>query len=111
MFNNQKIDYSLYLVTESALISPTSPSFTEHISALLDGGVSIVQLREKELSTAAFVKRGQEVLEVTRRRGVPLIINDRVDVALAIGADGIHVGQDDMGITTPKAAFISVCGC
>ena len=96
-FQKDRVDYTLYLVTDSALLSPSANSFEDHVSQLIDGGVTIVQLREKALSTADFIERGRRLLEITREKNVPLIINDRVDVALAIGADGIHVGQDDMG--------------
>jgi thiamine-phosphate diphosphorylase/hydroxyethylthiazole kinase len=92
------VDYSLYLVTDSSLLCPSTKSFEDHVALLIDGGVTVVQLREKSLSTADFVKRGQKLLELTRSKKIPLIINDRVDVALAIDADGVHVGQDDMGM-------------
>jgi len=91
------IDYSLYLVTDPGLLAPSATSFEDHIEQLILGGVTVVQLREKTLSTAHFVQRGKRLLEITRKHGIPLIINDRVDVALAIDADGVHVGQDDMG--------------
>jgi thiamine-phosphate diphosphorylase / hydroxyethylthiazole kinase len=94
----EEVDYSLYLVTDSGLISTSAQSFENHVSLLVEGGVSIVQLREKTMSTANFVERGRQLLDITRRRKIPLIINDRLDVALAIDADGIHIGQDDMGI-------------
>ena len=91
------VDYSLYLVTGSGLLSSSAKSFEDHIEQLIEGGVTIVQLREKSLSTADFVKRAKRLLEVTQPRKIPLVINDRVDVALAVDADGVHVGQDDMG--------------
>jgi len=91
------VDYSLYLVTDSALLCASAKSFEDHVAQLIEGGVTVVQLREKSLSTADFVKRGQKLLELTRSKKIPLIINDRLDVALAIDADGVHVGQDDMG--------------
>jgi thiamine monophosphate synthase len=93
------IDYSIYLVTDSGLLSPSAKSFEDHIQELVEGGVTIVQLREKTLSTADFIKRGEHLLEITRPKKIPLIINDRLDVALAIDADGVHVGQDDMGLS------------
>jgi thiamine-phosphate diphosphorylase/hydroxyethylthiazole kinase len=95
---DEQVDYSLYLVTDSGLLSPSAKSFEDHVGRLIDGGVTIVQLREKTLSTADFVERGRKILDITRPKKVPLIINDRVDVALAIDADGVHVGQDDMGM-------------
>ena len=91
------VDCSLYLVTDSSLLAPSAKSFEDHVEQLIQGGVTVIQLREKTLSTAEFVQRGKRLLEITRRHGIPLIINDRVDVALAIDADGVHVGQDDMG--------------
>jgi thiamine-phosphate diphosphorylase / hydroxyethylthiazole kinase len=92
-----KVDYSLYLVTDSGLLSPSAKSLEDHVQKLVEGGVTIVQLREKSLSTADFIRRGKQLLRITKERGIPLIVNDRLDVALAIDADGVHVGQDDMG--------------
>jgi len=97
ILKREDIDYSLYLVTDSGLLSPTANSFEDHVSQLIEGGVTVVQCREKTLPTADFVQRGKRLLEITRPKGIPLIINDRIDVALAIDADGVHVGQDDMG--------------
>ena len=96
--DKNKVDYSLYLVTESQLLPKTAISFEDHILQSIEGGVTVVQLREKQLSTNEFIKRGKLLLAITRSRDIPLIINDRVDIALAINADGVHVGQDDMGI-------------
>lgn len=62
------------------------------------GGVTMVQLREKSAPTRAFVAEAVVLREALRERGVPLIVNDRADVALAVGADGVHVGQDDMPV-------------
>ena len=62
----------------------------------IEGGVTLVQLREKDVSTAQFLQAAREVQEVCRRHGIPLIINDRIDIALAVDADGVHVGQTDM---------------
>jgi thiamine-phosphate diphosphorylase/hydroxyethylthiazole kinase len=104
-----EVDYSLYLVTDSNLLSPSATSFEDHVEQLILGGVTVVQLREKTLSTADFVQRGRLLLEITRRHGIPLIINDRVDVALAIDADGVHVGQDDMGF--PQCPFRTSDSC
>jgi len=66
--------------------------------AAVAGGVSVVQLRWKEHSTREFVELGRALLAELREAGVPLIVNDRVDVAMAIDADGVHVGQDDMQV-------------
>ncbi|HOP39682.1 MAG TPA: thiamine phosphate synthase [Geobacteraceae bacterium] len=66
------------------------------VQAAVQGGVSVVQLREKECATREFVELGQAVSSLLQKTSVPLIINDRVDVALAIGANGVHIGQSDM---------------
>lgn len=87
---------TLYLVTDSDLLYKGALSLEDHVEKSIRGGVNVVQLREKHADTGAFIKLGRKLLEVCRRHHVPLVINDRVDVALAIGADGIHVGQDDM---------------
>ncbi len=85
------------------------------VDAALRGGVRCVQLREKSLGTRAFVARAQRLQPRLRLAGVPLIINDRLDVALACGADGVHVGQDDMPVDVvrrylPRAIVgLSVC--
>ncbi|MEM6628714.1 MAG: thiamine phosphate synthase [Bacteroidota bacterium] len=70
----------------------------EVVAAAVKGGVSIVQLREKELDSRHFLRRAELLLEILAPQGIPLIINDRVDIALAISADGVHVGQQDMPI-------------
>lgn len=86
--------FGLYLVTDRAL--SLGRSLEEIVEAGVRGGVSAVQLREKAASTAEFISLGLRLREILRPRGIPLIINDRVDVALAVGADGVHLGQDDM---------------
>ncbi len=67
-------------------------------AAAIAGGATVVQLREKTLATRQFLEAAVRTREVTRRAGVPLIINDRVDVALAVDADGVHAGPDDMPV-------------
>jgi thiamine-phosphate pyrophosphorylase len=71
-------------------------SIEECVEKSLKGGVSVVQIREKDCSGKEFLQIAKSVKEITRRYDVPLIINDRVDVAIAVGADGVHVGQDDL---------------
>lgn len=88
-------NYTLYLVTDSTMV-PAGHTVAGQVQQAIDNGATMVQLREKNIDTVDFVKRAQEVLAVTRPRGVPLIINDRIDVALAVDADGVHVGQEDM---------------
>ncbi len=84
----------LHLVTDNALCG--ARGLLAVVEAAVRGGVSCVQLREKNLATRAFVERGRALKALLAPLGVPLIINDRLDVALACGADGVHVGQTDM---------------
>ena len=70
----------------------------EQVRLALEGGVKLIQLREKELATGKFVDLAHKALDMTRKAGAFLIINDRVDVVLASGADGVHIGQDDMSL-------------
>lgn len=88
------VDYTLYLVTDSALMS--TATVEESVERAIRGGCTLVQLREKNASGRAFFDTALRVREITKCMGVPLIINDRIDIALAVGADGVHVGQDDM---------------
>lgn len=88
-----KIDLSLYLVTDN---SDDTDKFLKTIEEAIKGGVTVVQIREKTADTLDFYNLAIKVKEITKKYDVPLIINDRVDVALAIDADGVHVGQSDM---------------
>ena len=72
------------------------------VTAALAGGVTAVQLREKNCSTRQFIELARELVELLRPRRVPLFINDRLDVALAVGADGVHLGQCDMAIADAR---------
>ena len=87
-------DYTLYLVTDRRL-SRGRPT-REIVQAAVRGGVTCVQLREKDCSTRAFIREALAVRDFLKAAGVPLIINDRLDVALAVEADGVHLGQKDM---------------
>jgi len=88
------IDYSLYVLTDRRLM--TTATVEESVERAILGGCTLVQLREKLASSRAFYETAARVREVTARRNVPLIINDRADIALAVNADGLHVGQDDL---------------
>ncbi|WP_407413905.1 thiamine phosphate synthase [Methanobrevibacter sp.] len=88
-----KIDLSLYLVTDN---SENEEKFLKTIEDAILGGVTVVQVREKTADTLDFYNLALKVKEITAKYNIPLIINDRVDVALAIDADGVHVGQSDM---------------
>jgi thiamine-phosphate pyrophosphorylase len=88
------MDYSLYLVTDAALSRGRSQRHI--VEAAIRGGVTLVQYRAKEASTRTMIEEAAELCGICRVAGVPFIVNDRVDVALAVHADGVHVGQDDM---------------
>lgn len=89
----KNIDLSLYLVTDK---SEDIEKFLKTIEESIKGGVSIVQIREKTAETLDFYNLALKVKKITTKYNVPLIINDRIDVALAIDADGVYVGQSDM---------------
>jgi thiamine-phosphate pyrophosphorylase len=89
-----KADYSLYLVTDASL--SRGRSVLEVVDAAISGGATIVQYREKGATTRAMVEEARALRDLCRARRVPLIVNDRLDVALAVGADGLHVGADDL---------------
>ena len=84
----------LYLVTNRGL--SLGRSLEEVVSEAVAGGVTMVQLREKDTSTGEFIRLACKLSDLLRPLGIPLIINDRVDVALAADADGVHIGQSDM---------------
>ncbi|KAI5475573.1 thiamine-phosphate diphosphorylase / hydroxyethylthiazole kinase [Pseudohyphozyma bogoriensis] len=88
------VDYSLYYVTGRTLLPP-GKDFFESLSEACEGGVTIVQLREKNISTKEFLELAIRGKEICDKHNVPFIINDRLDIALAVGC-GLHVGQDDM---------------
>lgn len=92
--NKEDIDFSLYLVTDRELAR--GRDLTKVILAAVKGGVSIVQLREKNISTRKFVELSKKVKRILAPKKIPLLINDRIDVALAVDADGVHIGQNDM---------------
>lgn len=94
-----QIDLSLYLVTEESI---AIEELTRIIAESVSGGVSIVQLREKNNSSLSFYKKASALKQLLNGLSIPLVINDRVDIALAVGADGIHIGQDDLPLPVVK---------
>lgn len=88
------LDMKLYFITDSTTVS--SDRFLPVVEAACRGGATIVQLREKDRSTREYLDLARSTHEITAKYGIPLIIDDRVDVAMAIGAEGVHVGQSDM---------------
>jgi thiamine-phosphate pyrophosphorylase len=92
-----KIDYSIYLVTDRDLMS--TGTLEEAVEQAIVGGCTLVQLREKDCSSLDFYNTAVKVKEITNKYNVPLIINDRLDIALSVDAAGVHVGQSDMPAT------------
>lgn len=89
--------YSLYLVTDSTPAILGDNDICDVVGRALRGGVGIVQYRDKTNDTGALIATAKRLHKLTRTHNVPLLINDRVDVALAVGCEGVHLGQDDMG--------------
>lgn len=97
-------DYTLYLVTDRQLMN--CDSLTEAVEQAILGGCTMIQLREKELSSLEFYNQAVAVKQVTDKYHIPLIINDRIDIAMAVQATGVHIGQHDL----PAAAVRKVIG-
>ena len=89
-----KPDYSLFLVTDRMLMS--TKTLGEAVEQAVIGGCTMVQLREKEILSLDFYVLASEMKKITDRYGIPLIINDRIDIAMAVGAAGVHIGQKDI---------------
>ena len=92
-----KPDYTLYAITERSLVG--RQSLYEQVEAALRGGAGIIQLREKNISEQEFIDEALKLKEICHGYNVPLIINDNLDVALKSGADGVHVGAEDMPVS------------
>lgn len=98
MKNN--IDYSLYVITDREIMS--CESVEESVEQAVLGGAGIIQLREKNIASGEFFKTAERVKEICSRLGAALIINDRLDIALAAGADGVHLGQKDIPVEAAR---------
>lgn len=96
----KKFDPSLYFITDST--SYTEEEFLRRVERALQGGATLLQLREKEKSTREYIELADKVHIIAKHYNVPLIIDDRVDVALAIDAEGVHVGVSDMPVATAR---------
>lgn len=94
------IDYSLYLVTDRELLG--GKDLVTTVEQAILGGVTMVQIREKNLSTLKFFQYALLIKHITEKYNVTFIVNDRSDVALAVGADGLHIGQDDMPLLVAR---------
>lgn len=98
MFDKKML--SLYLVTDDELLK--GRNFFDVIEDAVKGGVTMIQLREKNNSSREFYEKALKCKEITNKYQIPLIINDRIDIALAVNADGIHVGQKDIPVNAVK---------
>ena len=96
----KRFDPSLYFITDSTGFSEAE--FLRRVEEALKGGVTLLQLREKNRSTREYLELAEKVHALTKRVNVPLIIDDRVDVALAVDAEGVHLGAEDMPIATAR---------
>jgi thiamine-phosphate pyrophosphorylase len=94
------IDWSLYLVTDSR--QSRGRSNLEIVQAAVRGGATVVQLREKDMATRLLLEEGRKIKEFLDNHHVLFLINDRVDVALALDADGVHLGKDDMPVPVAR---------
>lgn len=107
---NVKQALSLYLVTSESM---ELEELLNKVEAAIQGGVTMVQLREKQSSGKLFLKKALALKSLTEKYEIPLVINDRVDIALAAGADGVHVGQSDLPAAyvkkiVPPSMFVGV---
>ena len=94
------LDTSLYFITDSTACE--EGDFLRRVDSALQGGVTILQPGEKNKNTREYIARAEKVHALAQRYGVPLIIDDRVDVALAVDAEGVHLGAEDMEIVTAR---------
>jgi thiamine-phosphate pyrophosphorylase len=90
------MDFTLYLVTDRRWLGERT--LWDGVEEAIRGGATLVQLREKKISSKEYLELAQRVKEVTDRHDIPLIINDRIDIALAIDADGVHLGPEDLPV-------------
>jgi thiamine-phosphate pyrophosphorylase len=95
------VDYSLYLATDRAFLA--GRDLCQVVANCIENGVSLVQLREKDCSSREFYDLGRRVHEVTCHYDIPLIINDRVDIMLALDAEGVHIGRHDVPLEKVRA--------
>lgn len=95
-------DLRLYAITDRRAL-PAGVTLAQAVEAALDGGVTCLQLREKTASAGEILALARTLLPLCRARRVPLLINDRVDITLAAGADGVHLGQDDLPLPEARA--------
>lgn len=96
MASKPVLDLRLYLVTDSTTEILGDKDICHVVEQALEGGVTLVQYRDKHADTGKLIETASKLHTVTQKYKVPLLINDRIDVCLAVGAEGVHVGQDDI---------------
>lgn len=96
-------NWKLYVITDPDAAGKRS--LVDVVKAAIDGGASVVQLRDKKALDEDLVRTAKRLLEITRPKGIPLIINDRVEVAKTSGADGVHLGQEDVSLREARAVL------
>lgn len=96
----KNLDTRMYFITDST--GYCEAEFLNRVESALRGGVTLLQLREKDKSTREYISVAEKVHELTKKYNVPLLIDDRIDVALAMGAEGVHLGQSDMPFGTAR---------
>ena len=101
--NKHNIDYTLYLCTDRNIMS--TETLEQAVEAAVKGGCTVVQLREKNCTSYEFYELALSVKNITDYYGVPLIINDRLDIAAAVNADGVHLGQKDLPANIARAVL------
>lgn len=98
--SEKAVDWSLYVITDTQVIG--ARSLVDVVESALRGGATVLQYREKKKSTRIMVEEATALAALCRRYRVPFFINDRIDVALAVDADGVHLGQDDMPVPVAR---------
>ncbi|MBR5513617.1 MAG: thiamine phosphate synthase [Ruminococcus sp.] len=96
----KKLDTTMYFITDSTNYS--EEEFLCRVEEACKGGVTLIQLREKERTTREYLSLAEKVHEIAKRYEIPLIIDDRVDIAIAVNAEGVHVGQSDMPVAIAR---------
>ena len=96
-------DLRLYFITDSTGFS--EEEFLQRVEDALQGGITMLQLREKDKTTREYISLAKKVHDLTRKYNVPLIIDDRLDVAMAVDAEGVHLGQSDMPVDMARSIF------
>lgn len=101
--DKSKIDYSLYLCTDRSLM--TAPTLEQAVNDAIKGGCTVIQLREKQTTTREFYSLALSIKRITEYYQIPLIINDRLDIAAAVNAEGVHLGQKDLPANIARAVL------